>query len=140
MPTYRNDSTETRHEYNINDQFVKVAPGDSIETYAFLGDGWTKTVNTPIFNPVVQENTITLTTGGVEVTLASKTVSIGFYDITETVTAVYTEATTITPALMKNLTAVLGYVPVINIAEYRSSIQKIVLTGTGTCRVVQYQA
>ena len=47
MPTYRNDSAETRHEYNIDDQFVQVAPGGSIQTYLLLGAGWTKTADTP---------------------------------------------------------------------------------------------
>ena len=48
MPTYRNDTSNTYHVYDIEGHLQQVAPNESIETYEILGTGWTKTADTPI--------------------------------------------------------------------------------------------
>ena len=47
MPTYRNDTSNTYHVYDIEGKLQQVAPSESIETYEILGTGWTKTADTP---------------------------------------------------------------------------------------------
>ena len=48
MPTYRNDTMNTYHVYDIDGHPQRVAPTESIETYKILGTGWTKTADTPV--------------------------------------------------------------------------------------------
>ena len=48
MPTYRNDTTDTYHVYDVDGHLQEVAPTESIETYEILGTGWTKTADTPV--------------------------------------------------------------------------------------------
>lgn len=140
MPTYTNDSTETKIVEDINGVLQHVLPGGSIATYQILGTGWTETAATPIFNPVVSSTSVTLDTTGVTVTLNAKCVSFAITEISDTVTAVYTDTTSITPPLFENLTSILGYIPSVDLTQFRSKIRKIVCKGSGTCKVVQYQA
>ena len=140
MPTYTNASTtETKIVTDINGVIQHVAPGGSIQTYDFLGSGWTETAATPVFNPVISSTSVTLDTTGVVVALNSSCISFAITEITDTVTAVYTEAATVTPPLMENITSSLGYIPSINLVEFKTKIRKIILKGSGTCKVVQYR-
>lgn len=46
MPTYTNGTTASIYVESTTGQTL-VAPGESVETYKILGDGWTKTADTP---------------------------------------------------------------------------------------------
>lgn len=54
MPTYKNESTATRRVTNANNKSVNVKPGDTVQTYELLtADEWTKTDDSPYYNPVL---------------------------------------------------------------------------------------
>lgn len=140
MPTYRNDDPVNSYLVrNTDDVAVEVGPGETVATYEFLKTPFTETAITPIFNPVVASEQITLDTTGVVVTVNANAISIDITEITDSVTAIHTEAVTIMPPLMQNLTYVLGYIPTIDISKFKANIRKLVLKGSGTCRVNQYR-
>lgn len=56
MPTYRNDGNSTYNVENIYGKVVSVIPGASVGTNFLLtndGNPWTKTNDTPYYNPVL---------------------------------------------------------------------------------------
>ena len=84
MPTFRNDADKgIRAVENTGGANVLVAPGETVQTYTHLTtndvgvqdtNGWTKTAETPRWNPVVAEDDVTST--GDEVTINSNTKTI----------------------------------------------------------------
>lgn len=53
MPTYTNNSTETKIVEDVNGVLQHVIPTGSIETYTTLGTGWTKTSDSPLYPTIV---------------------------------------------------------------------------------------
>lgn len=138
MPTYRNDSTETKAIENISGVLVNVAPTQTVETYNFLGTGWTQTLATPYWNPILSETAVTLDTVGVEVSFDPvQCKSFVILDISDIVTHVYLEAIANTPLAFSNIRSTSGYIPKYDNSAAR--VRKIVLKGSGTCKVVAYR-
>lgn len=53
MPTYKNGSSATRFATNTAGKYVAVEPGEKVEVYHLITEtGWTKTADTPYYNPV----------------------------------------------------------------------------------------
>lgn len=139
MPTYTNDSTETKIVEDIDGVLQHILPEGSIATYQILGVGWTETAATPVFNPVLSSTLVTLDTTGVVVTLGAKCTSIAVTEISGTVTAIHTDAVSIVPPLFANIPSTVNSTPTIDITPFRKFIRRVVCTGTGTCKIVQYQ-
>lgn len=141
MPTYTNASTtETKIVVDVDGVIQHVVPGGSIQTYDFLGTGWTETAATPVFNPVLFATTITLTadgSGNSYITFdPNETKTIRITGISDEITSVNIETVTTTPALYTNLTISTAFVPEINNSEGR--IRKLIFSGSGTCVVTGY--
>lgn len=139
MPTYTNNSTETKIVEDINGVLQHVAPSGSIATYFMLGTDWTETLATPIFNPVIASTAVTLDTTGTEIALDDATISVEITEISNTVTALYTDTAAITPPLLENITSTISYIPTIDLSKFRAKIRKLLIKGSGTCKVKQYR-
>ena len=134
MPTYRNDSAETKHVFDTNDVMKAVPPGGSVQTYAFLGDGWTQTAVTPIYDPILLRQTLTLDADpGITVSfdpVLGKRIYIK--DATGTITGVYNEDATVTPPIFENITS---SSPMLMYDNADGFMRKMILKGSGTCVV-----
>lgn len=72
MPTYKNDSTAARNVVNKSNKLVWVQPGETVETYQLLtADGWTKTSDSPYYNPVLAVHSTITSTGSDDPTTIS---------------------------------------------------------------------
>lgn len=139
MPTYTNTPTETKIVLDTNNVLQHVPPNGSIQTYSFLGTGWTETAATPVYNPVLFDTTVTATAEGTAFTLDPVLCkSFTILDISATITEIFIEADTNTPALFKNLSVSLGYVPKYDNSD--GKVRKLIVKGSGTCRIVGYRA
>ena len=140
MPTYRYNGEGTIHEFDINGHMQALVNGDTLQTYKFLsGANWTETAATPVYNPVLFDTTVTATTGGTSLTLDPVLCkSFTILDISATITEIFIEADTNTPALFKNLSVSLGYVPKYDNSD--GKVRKLIVKGSGTCRIVGYRA
>lgn len=84
MPTYRNDSSATRYATDTSNRQVAVAPGETVEVdYLLTAADWTKTADTPYYNPVLAaDNTISSTGTGdpATINLQDKTDKVEIYN------------------------------------------------------------
>lgn len=72
MPTYKNDSIAARNVVNAANKLVWVKPGETVETYQLLtADGWTKTSDSPYYNPVLAVHSTITSTGSDDPTTIS---------------------------------------------------------------------
>lgn len=134
MPTYRNDSNETIKVENKDKEIVSVEPNQTVETNKYLSiTGLTKTLDTPYYNRVVNRQTITLGAAqDVEISLETDWILI--FQITDSVT-VYRQSASNTPPEYEDHTSL---DPVIQIPA-KGTLNNLVMSGTGTCEVVEYK-
>lgn len=138
MPTYRNDSTETKTIQNISGSWVNVTPTQTVQTYNFLGTGWTETLATPYWNPILSETNVTLDIVGVTISFDPvECKSFAILDISDIVTHVYLDAIANTPLAFSQIRSTSGYIPKYDNSD--SKVRRIVLKGSGTCKVVCYR-
>lgn len=140
MPTYRNDSPDSTYSIkNSIGKTVDVPPGASVQTFEYLGTPFVETSTVPEYNPILSTQTVTLTAQGIVVLFDPHL--MGYFIITnisDTVTAVFNESTGNTPPLFENWPSTASSSPRYNNDNKRC--RKIVLTGTGTCKVTAYKA
>lgn len=134
MPTYRNDSAENIGVRKTDGSDVTLKPGESIETeYANSAPGITRTAWAPMYNSVLAAETVALSVDESYVDIEPGTRTAIVVQITGSVT-VYRDDATNTPPELSEYTSDW---PVIQmVMDGRTS--RLVLTGSGTCRVQQY--
>ena len=134
MPTYKNDSPVTKNIFNIDNVLKTVAPGESIQTYSFLSadNGWTQTSINPIYNPILLRQILTLNADpGITVSFdPALGKRIYIKDATGTISGIYNEDASITPAIFENITS---SSPTLMYDNSDGYMRKIILKGSGTC-------
>lgn len=135
MPTYRNDKTKVLTLRNLAWEKTAVSPGESIESYEYLYlDGLTKTAETPLFNRICANSSITLTESAVDYLLHPDTTQILVSDITGAATVTTGDDYP-------------GQIPIASgestvrlmIDRPRVFFEKLRLSGSGTCTVMEFR-
>jgi len=135
MPTYKNNSRGNIIMQNTNGEDVQVLPGETIETFkVYSNSGLTKISDAPLWNRVVNRQTITLSETEQDVAIDPLTDWIIILKITDNVT-IYCQSITNTPP---EYNAHTSSDPIIQIPA-SEMFDKLVMTGAGTCEVVEYR-
>lgn len=133
--TYRNDGSGSVIMRDKYENQVVLYPGQTIETYYYnTSPGLTKTSDAPYYNRVMASTAVTLSVTPTEVAVNLQTNWILVLKITGTVNA-YAQSTSNTPAELANWTE---DDPIIQIPA-NGKFDKLALTGSGTCVVMQYK-
>jgi len=134
MPTYTNNSSGALKIVNFLGVEEMVLPGNNVQIdHYFDNDDFTLAADTPYYNRVVNRQTVTLSGTAAEIDIGSTTDYITVLKITGEVT-VYCQSTDNTPP---ELNEWLAEDPIIQIPAKRK-FNKLALTGSGTCEVIEY--
>jgi len=137
MPTYRNDSSTKAHTIeDLDGQPLRLAPGESGQTYKFYGanSDLTQTAETPLKNIVTAQTSVTLTSHpGAAHTLATGTKKLLLYNVSDTVT-MRPQTATAEPMLYE---ATSETVRVLFDVENDHPCDRVYLAGSGTVTVME---
>lgn len=134
MPRYRNDGTTSIGIEGTDGSNISLAPGEEGDTNLFFSiSNLTKISDAPYYNRVINRQTITLGAAQ-DVTISLNTDWILIYQITDDVT-VYRQHADNTPP---EYDAHTDSDPVIQIPA-KGTLTNLVVSGTGTCEVVEYK-
>ena len=125
MPTYKNNGTD----FAILES-TRVYPGKTYETLSFietLPTGVVKTSDTPMFNPVLLDQTVTTTTT-ITVPTGENNVNLVLYSVSGTWTAAFNSASN-TPVM----TVVEGVL--VTKKFLNRTLDSVILTGSGNLQV-----
>ena len=138
MPTYKNNTSETRLVENTSGVPVYVKPGEEIQTYSFLTGGWEELSELPLYSPVLFKTEVALNTNGVDFTFDPYlTKFIRVHSVSGVINQLYISSTNIEP-LFENITSATKQLPEIDNSLGR--IKRIILKGVGTCILLGYSA
>ena len=134
MPTFINNESYNIKAVDISGNNILVAPTESFTTFSYDVDAnFTKTSDTPLWNNVKNRQTITATEGGATVAISLKTKKILIEKITVSV-SVFIQEKTNTPAFFDSRVADDIFI----LIESDGKCDQLIITGSGTCDVVEY--
>lgn len=136
MPTYKNNSTAIIHIKDSDGNLVPLVPRATLATVSFCDHaalGLTEISETPYFNRIITDDVLTLAEAPQAVSVSLDTVCVIFLEVTGIVTA-FAQATANTPPELRDHTGdVIIQIPA------GGRFNKMIVTGSGTCRMVQYK-
>jgi len=136
MPTYTNNTTAPIYILGSHGITREVAPGATLATKYFCdhaANGLTKDSDAPLYNRVKARHTVTLTDVAQDVEIDLETTYVAVVQITGAITA-YCQSVSNTPPELEDWTS---DDPIVQIPA-AARFTKLVVTGYGTCEIIEY--